>query len=73
MDVSDARRREALEDENARLKKLSAEQMLDTGIGYELMNIESEMLIAVITGERAVLSDNILDRAFEASAPNRTR
>ncbi len=29
MDVSDARRLKALEDENARLKKLLAEQMLD--------------------------------------------
>ncbi len=32
MDVSDARRLKALEDENARLKKLSAEQMLDNAI-----------------------------------------
>ena len=32
MDVSDARRLRALEDENARLKKLLAEQMLDNAI-----------------------------------------
>ena len=33
MDVSDARRLKALEEENARLKKLLAEQMLDTATG----------------------------------------
>lgn len=32
MDVSDARKLKALEDENARLKKLLAEQMLDNAI-----------------------------------------
>jgi putative transposase len=32
MDVSDARRLRALEDENARLKKLLAEQMLDNAV-----------------------------------------
>lgn len=32
LDVSDARRLKALEDENARLKKLLAEQMLDNAI-----------------------------------------
>ena len=32
MDVSDARRLRTLEDENARLKKLLAEQMLDNAI-----------------------------------------
>ena len=32
MDVSDAHRLKALEDENARLKKLLAEQMLDNAI-----------------------------------------
>ena len=32
MDVSDARRLKALEDENARLKKLLAEQILDNAI-----------------------------------------
>jgi len=32
MDVSDARRLKALEDENARLKRLLAEQMLDNAI-----------------------------------------
>ena len=32
MDVSDARRLKALEDENARLKKLLAEQLLDNAI-----------------------------------------
>ena len=32
MDVSDARRLKILEDENARLKKLLAEQMLDNAI-----------------------------------------
>jgi len=32
MDVSDARRLKALEDENARLKKLLAEQMLNNAI-----------------------------------------
>jgi len=32
MDVSDARRLKVLEDENARLKKLLAEQMLDNAI-----------------------------------------
>jgi putative transposase len=32
MEVSDARRLKALEDENSRLKKLLAEQMLDSAI-----------------------------------------
>ena len=32
MEVSDARRLKALEDENSRLKKLLAEQMLDNAI-----------------------------------------
>jgi putative transposase len=32
MDVSDVRRLNALEDENARLKRLLAEQMLDNAI-----------------------------------------
>lgn len=32
LDVSDARRLKALEDENAKLKKLLAEQMLDNGM-----------------------------------------
>ena len=32
MDVSDARKLKALEEENARLKKLLAEQMLDNAI-----------------------------------------
>jgi putative transposase len=32
MEVSDARRLRALEDENAKLKKLLAEQMLDNAI-----------------------------------------
>jgi putative transposase len=32
MDVSDARKLKALEDENAKLKKLLAEQMLDTAM-----------------------------------------
>lgn len=32
MDMCDARRLRALEEENARLKKLSAEQMLDNAI-----------------------------------------
>lgn len=32
MDVSDARKQTALEDENAKLKKLLAEQMLDNAI-----------------------------------------
>lgn len=32
MDVSDARRLKALEDENAKLKKLLAEQMLDNAV-----------------------------------------
>ena len=37
MDVSDARRLKALEDENARLKKLLAEQMLDVAALRELL------------------------------------
>ena len=37
MDVSDARRLKALEEENARLKKLLAEQMLDMAAMRELL------------------------------------
>ena len=37
MDVSDARKLKALEDENARLKKLLAEQMLDAAALRELL------------------------------------
>jgi len=36
MEVSEAKRLESLEDENARLKKLLAEQMLDTAALREL-------------------------------------
>lgn len=39
MDVSDARELKALEDENAKLKKLLAEQMLDNAI---LKNVASQ-------------------------------
>jgi len=38
MDVSDAKRLRALEDENARLKKLLAEQMLDAAAMRELLS-----------------------------------
>ena len=38
MDVSDARRLKALEEENARLKKLLAEQMLDAAALRELVS-----------------------------------
>jgi putative transposase len=38
MDVSDAKRLKALEDENARLKKLLAEQMLDAAALRELLS-----------------------------------
>ncbi len=38
MDVSDAKRLKALEDENARLKKLLAEQMLDVAALRELLS-----------------------------------
>ncbi len=38
MEVSDARRLKALEAENARLKKLLAEQMLDTAAMKELLS-----------------------------------
>jgi putative transposase len=38
MDVSDAKRLRALEDENARLKKLLAEQMLDASAMRELLS-----------------------------------
>lgn len=38
MDVSDAKRLKALEDENARLKKLLAEQMLDAAVLRELLS-----------------------------------
>jgi putative transposase len=38
MDVSEARRLKALEDENAKLKKLLAEQMLDTAALRELLS-----------------------------------
>ena len=38
MDVSDAKRLKALEDENARLKKLLAEQMLDAEALRELLS-----------------------------------
>ena len=37
MDVSDAKRLKALEDENAKLKKLLAEQMLDVAALRELL------------------------------------
>ena len=37
MNVSDARRLKALEDENARLKKLLADQMLDNSILKDLL------------------------------------
>ena len=37
MDVSDARKLKALEDENAKLKKLLAEQMLDAAALRELL------------------------------------
>lgn len=40
MTVSDAKRLRALEDENARLKKLLAEQMLDTAAMKELLAIK---------------------------------
>lgn len=38
MDVSDAKRLKALEEENAKLKKLLAEQMLDTAALRELLS-----------------------------------
>ena len=38
MDVSEARRLKALEDENARLKKLLAEAMLDSAALRELLS-----------------------------------
>ena len=38
MDVSDARRLKALEDENAKLKRLLAEQMLDASALRELLS-----------------------------------
>jgi len=38
MDVSDAKRLKALEEENARLKKLLAEQMLDAAALRELVS-----------------------------------
>ena len=38
MDVSDARKLKALEDENAQLKKLLAEQMLDAAAMRELLS-----------------------------------
>ena len=37
MDVSDAKRLKALEDENAKLKKLLADQMLDAAALRELL------------------------------------
>jgi len=37
MDVSDARKLKALEDENRRLKKLLAEQMLDNAVLKDLV------------------------------------
>jgi putative transposase len=40
MDVSDAKRLKSLEDENARLKKLLAEQMLDAAALRELLSKE---------------------------------
>ena len=36
LDVSDARRLKALEDENAKLKKLLAEQMLDNAMSKDV-------------------------------------
>ena len=38
MDVSEAKRLKALEDENAKLKKLLAEQMLDVAALRELLS-----------------------------------
>jgi putative transposase len=38
MDVSEAKRLKALEDENAKLKKLLAEQMLDVAAMRELLS-----------------------------------
>lgn len=38
MEVSEARRLKSLEDENAKLKKLLAEQMLDTAALRELLS-----------------------------------
>ena len=38
MEVSEAKRLKALEDENAKLKKLLAEQMLDTAALRELLS-----------------------------------
>ena len=38
MDVSEAKRLKALEDENAKLKKLLAEQMLDSAAPRELLS-----------------------------------
>jgi len=40
MTVSDAKRLKALEDENARLKKLLAEQMLEAATMKELLSIK---------------------------------
>ena len=37
MDVSDARKRKALEDENAKLKKMLAEQMMDVATLKEML------------------------------------
>ncbi|WP_394100539.1 IS3 family transposase [Xanthobacter wiegelii] len=51
MDVSDARRLKALEDENARLKKLLAEQMLDNAI---LKDVAAKKLVTPDARRKAV-------------------
>ena len=50
MDVSDARRLKALEEENARLKKLLAEQMLDNAI---LRDVGSKKMVTPDAGRKA--------------------
>ncbi|CAM5389248.1 IS3 family transposase ISRle4 [Afipia felis] len=51
MDVSDARRLKALEDENARLKKLLAEQMLDNAI---LKDVAAKKMVTPDAKRKAV-------------------
>lgn len=52
MDVSDARRLKALEDENAKLKKLLAEQMLDNAM---LKDVNSKNMVTPAAKRKAVV------------------
>eukprot|EP01042_Synura_sphagnicola_P028555 gene28555-36826_t len=56
MDVSDARRLKTLEDENARLKKLLAEQMLDNAILKDRKAVAHACTVHAVSQRRACLA-----------------